>query len=105
MSDQEYKTSLEPAVCATCGVFFGLDASFKALRKRDGGNFDCPNGHHNVFSENTAKDTSMLKERVAELEKELEGVKVENRRLKCELLKLAPTEEGKKSLLQRLGLT
>lgn len=101
----EYKSSLETVVCASCGVVFAIDEAFKSFKQRDGTPFHCPNGHPNIFSDNTRKNLDRATARITELENELEETKVENRRLKCELLKLAPTEEGKKTLLQRLGLT
>lgn len=42
----EAKTGLEIDNCINCGVMFGVPITLMENRRRNGGGFYCPNGHH-----------------------------------------------------------
>lgn len=54
-----YSVELEPVTCGSCGMPFGLPASFVRSRRDDGGSFYCPNGHH--ISWTAAKEADQLR--------------------------------------------
>lgn len=52
--------------CCNCGTKFGMEDSIYSLRKEDGEEFSCPNGHKQYFTES---ENSKLKKEVERLTK------------------------------------
>ena len=42
--------------CASCGMPFGVTPDFEARRRMDHRGFTCPNGHSNVYYEETEEE-------------------------------------------------
>lgn len=72
--------------CCSCGIAFAIDSGLNDYRLKDGKAFYCPNGHEQHYIDSHAKVIKDLKEKLAEVQKELDDYKVENKRLRCELL-------------------
>lgn len=79
-------------VCAQCGTTFHIQEELDDLRREDGGNFYCPNGHVQHYKNSRQKQ-------LEDAQKELAETQVANRQLKCAMLQQAPAH---KSLLKRL---
>lgn len=77
-------------VCIVCGTTFYIQDELDEFRRDDGKPLYCPNGHGNIYLDSKDKQLEDAK-------KELAETKVENRQLKCALLKQPPI----KSLLKR----
>lgn len=56
--------------CAACSVDFGIGADFMARRRKDHGNFYCPNGHVNYYPGPSAEE-----KKLAQAERELEAAR------------------------------
>lgn len=82
----------EEAVCCSCGTRFQMDATLRQMRLKDGLAFSCPNGHAQTFKDGAANEIKDLKERVKIIEDELNQKRIELTKLKCELIKLRPTD-------------
>lgn len=78
--------TLKELNCCNCGTTFSMDETIAALRKDDGKEFWCPNGHAQYFTTSKQKILDKVAKELAETKEELQEAKVEIRRLKCELL-------------------
>lgn len=63
---------MQPVVCATCDITFGLSDQLYRKRKEDGQGFMCPHGHSSVFhpskADRLASENAHLRRRVDKLE-------------------------------------
>lgn len=82
----------EELICCSCGTRFQIDSTLKEIRLKDGLAFTCPNGHSQFFKNGAASEIKDLKERVKILEDELNQKRIELTKLKCEVVKLRPTD-------------
>lgn len=57
------EVTLTTTVCCTCGVTYAMPERLREQRKEHGGNFYCPNGHPQIFSESDV--TRLTRERDA----------------------------------------
>lgn len=75
---------LVPVECAGCTIRFGVTRRYYERRLEDGTGFTCPCGHSNVYPK-PENDATKLRARIAELEAEVRGLKVEKAQLTHEL--------------------
>jgi hypothetical protein len=80
MNDGENDHDPCPMVCAVCAIDFFITYRFRGVRTISGENFFCPNGHpqHYPKPENSI---TLLRERIAELEREVTELKIDKAQL------------------------
>ena len=61
--------TFESIACSKCGILFAVDAQVRAVWKRDGTTFTCPNGHGQSYTETEAQK---LKKQLEIKDKELQ---------------------------------
>lgn len=97
--DKELTKEIEfcEIVCIVCGTTFYIQEELDDLRREDGRDFHCPNGHGQHYKISRQKQ-------LEEAQKELAEAQVANRQLKCALLKQPPeaSPPARKSLFKRL---
>ena len=85
--------SMEQMICTTCGALFALPSILIEAKRKEGGNFHCPNGHPLIFTETEIdrlrKQRNQLGEQTDELEKDL-------RKARREIKKLSKPKKRKK---------
>lgn len=74
---------MEQMLCGRCGALYALPVALVAEKRREGGNFYCPNGHSRVFAETENdrlhnKNRSLLED-IGELRT---GLRKANRKIK-----------------------
>jgi hypothetical protein len=72
-------TNFETIECCECGILFQIPESYDENRREDGGEFFCPNGHGQSY-------TNTPSEKIKKLESEKTSLQVEIRQLKCKIL-------------------
>lgn len=60
--------TLVTETCITCGTVYAMEAGMNATRRKSGGNYYCPNGHAQCYSEPTELK---LRKRIETLETDL----------------------------------
>lgn len=63
-----YVTLESPGGCPTCGITFAMPSNLLRVKREEGGNFYCPNGHVQSY---TKTEVTRLKEQLAQKEQEL----------------------------------
>lgn len=95
----ESAIEFEEEVCVNCGLHFQVPDDYQELRKYDGRNFYCPNGHaqHYNYAEREKQKNALTEAnaKINELSEELNASKIEIRQLKCRLM-------GKNTMFDRI---
>ncbi len=85
--------------CCTCGVFFFLSSRFIEVRREDGKNFYCVNGHAQCYGEG---ETKKLQRQLEERERQLRESKCDTLRAQNELMEEAKIRGKAERKLKRV---
>lgn len=95
---------IDAITCCNCGVVFGMDRSYKELRKKDRAMFFCPSGHQQHFVGET--ETEKLKKQLEQAQAHSKYLEERNDSLKktnaATRAWLSRTTNEKERLLNRI---